>query len=321
MKKLLSVFMAVALLLTVTVVAFAAGTGLQAQVQEIGVHTVSVTISADSGGLKNSRIVYTYPEGLELISATSLLPKDEGITDLDISDGEISFAFAAYDTLRGTALLELVFTGEGGKNYSTNLTLPETGECQGVLVSVPYRFRDVTDSNVWYYDAVYSVYGDGIMSGVGDDRFAPNAQLNRATVATVLYRMCGSPAVTGSSPFTDVAEDMWYTDAIVWANEKGIVNGYGNGLFAPGKAVTREEMAAMIYRFWQYQGGAAVEDTSALNAFADAGEVAPWAAEAMAWCVSRDVINGVSTTSLSPKTGATRAQVAQILTNYQSVVV
>ncbi len=322
MKKLLSVLMAVALILSLATAVFAAGTGLQVEVREIDVNTVSVIISADSNGLKNSRMVYTYPQGMELVSATALLPEGQGITDLDTAvAGTVSFAWAAYDTQTAQGLLELVFTGGNGKSYETTLTLPETGESETVQVHVPYRFSDVTDSGKWYYDAVYTVFDLGIMDGVGGNRFAPDAQLNRATVATVLYRANGSPAVTGDIPFTDVAADTWYTDAIIWASQNGIVNGYGDGIFAPGKAVTREEMAAMIYRYWQYQGGAAVEDTSALAGFADGAEVAPWAREAMAWCVEKQVINGLSRTILSPKTGATRAQVAQILVNYQQVVV
>lgn len=322
MKKLLSVLMAVALILSLAPAVFAAGTGLQAEVREIDVNTVSVTISLGGNGLKNSRMVYTYPEGMELVSTSILLPEDQGITDLDTSKaGTVSFAWAAYDTQTAQGLLELVFTGDNGASYETTLAQPETGVTETVTVSVPYRFSDVTDPERWYYDAVYRVYALDIMDGVGHDLFAPGTQLNRATVTTVLYRLSGSPTVKGSSPFTDVPAGTWYTDAIVWASQNGIVNGYGDGIFAPGKAVTREEMAAMIYRYWQHQGGDAVEDTSALNGFADATQVASWARDAMAWCVEKDVINGTSETQLSPKTGATRAQVAQIVVNYQSVIV
>lgn len=320
MKKLYSLLLALALVLSLCTVAMAAGDGgFTVKTQETAVNTIRVTICADAVGLKNSRIVFTYPQSLTLVCAQGKLPEDAGISDLDASAaGTVSFAWAAYDLQKETELLELVFTGHSG-TYEATLETPETGRSQTVSLTVPYRFRDVQDPQQWYYDAVYGVYELGLMDGVGGDMFAPHNSLNRATVVTVLHRLAGSPAATGANPFTDVPDNTWYTDAIRWASEAGVVEGYGDGCFAPGRAVTRQEMAVMFCRFRQHQGGDTEADTAVLEEFRDAGTVASWAADAMAWAVEAGIINGMPGSILEPRGGATRAQVAKVLLNYQAL--
>lgn len=105
----------------------------------------------------------------------------------------------------------------------------------------------------WYFAPIYQVYEAGLMNGVGQDLFAPNKTLNRATLVTVLYRMAGSPAVQGSGYFSDVPANSWYTEAVTWAAQNGVAKGYGQGIFAPGRAITRQEMVTMVFRFWQLQ--------------------------------------------------------------------
>lgn len=320
MKKLCSMLLALVLVFSLCTTAMAAENGgFTVETKAVGLNTISVTISADADGLKNSRIVFSWPEGLTLVSVESKLPADAGITDLDTSKaGSVSFAWAAYDTQKETALLELVFTGANGESFEATLQTPENGGSQSVTLSVPYRFRDVMDPEAWYYDAVYAVYDMGLMEGVGSNLFAPQLTLSRATVVTVLYRLAGSPEVSGENVFTDVADSAWYTDAVKWASESGVVKGYGNGTFAPDKAVTRQELAAMFYRFRAYEGGDVTVDADALAAYNDADQVASWAKNAMSWAVSNGVLKGMPGKLLKPEDNATRAQMAQILLNNEN---
>lgn len=174
-------------------------------------------------------------------------------------------------------------------------------------------FTDVA-SGAWYYDAVSFVYKRGLMSGTGDNLFSPNVTTSRGMIVTILYRLDGSPSAS-SAGFTDVTSGQWYTDAVNWAAANDIVAGYGNGLFGPNDTVTREQMAVILYRYAQYKG----YDTSAsnsLNGYTDVGGVSSWALTAMQWANAEGLINGTSSTTLSPTSGATRAEVAQILMRF-----
>ena len=174
-------------------------------------------------------------------------------------------------------------------------------------------FTDVA-SGAWYYDAVSFVYKRGLMSGTGDNLFSPNVTTSRGMIVTILYRLDGSPSAS-SAGFTDVTSGQWYTDAVNWAAANDIVAGYGNGLFGPNDTVTREQMAVILYRYAQYKG----YDTSAsnsLNGYTDVGGVSSWALTAMQWANAEGLINGTSSTTLSPTSGATRAEVAQILLRF-----
>ena len=174
-------------------------------------------------------------------------------------------------------------------------------------------FTDVA-SGAWYYDAVSFVYKRGLMAGTGDNLFSPNVTTSRGMIVTILYRLDGSPSAS-SAGFTDVTSGQWYTDAVNWAAANDIVAGYGNGLFGPNDTVTREQMAVILYRYAQYKG----YDTSAsnsLNGYTDVGGVSSWALTAMQWANAEGLINGTSSTTLSPTSGATRAEVAQILMRF-----
>ena len=173
-------------------------------------------------------------------------------------------------------------------------------------------FTDVKGS-AWYYDAVKFVYDNGFMDGVGDNKFNPNGTLTRAMIAQVLYNLEGE---TSSYPtvFDDVAKSAWYADAVNWAAASGIVEGKGNNKFDPNAAITRQEMAAILYRYSELKGYD-VSDVDSLAAFTDADKVASWAKEPMGWAVENYVINGKGNGKLDPTGTATRAEVAQILMN------
>ena len=192
-----------------------------------------------------------------------------------------------------------ILPGIIGGNTGSNIKLP---------------FGDVTVSD-WFYDDVRYVYANGIMDGTSSDRFAPNAPLTRAMIVTILYRMAGSPSVSGSSDFTDVAAGKWFAKAVAWAAANGIVNGYGSGLFGPNDPVTREQLAAILYRYAVYGGMTAVTLEENLGSFADTAQLSAYAIQAMNWAVGQGLING-SGSNLVPKAQATRAQVAAIIHRY-----
>ncbi len=171
-------------------------------------------------------------------------------------------------------------------------------------------FTDVSTSD-WFYSDVMFVYENGLFSGTDSRSFSPNASMTRAMLVTVLYRLEGEPAGTGSSSFSDVSSGSYYEKAVAWAAANGIVTGTGSTSFSPDAKVTREQLAAILYRYAQYKK----LDTDAgakLDSFSDAGNVSGYASEALSWAVSEGLINGASG-RLMPKGDATRAQVAAIL--------
>ena len=172
-------------------------------------------------------------------------------------------------------------------------------------------FTDVTKGD-WFYDAVQYVYDKGMMNGVDGGRFAPNAATSQAMIVTILYRLENEPAVSGKSPFTDVAAGQWYTNAVAWAAANGIVTGTTDTTFAPNGNITREQMAAILYRYASYKG-LDVSRQADLSGYADASAISAYAKQAMAWANGQGLITGVTATTLNPGGNAVRAQAATIL--------
>ena len=175
---------------------------------------------------------------------------------------------------------------------------------------VKLPFTDVSTSD-WFYDDVAFVYKNGLFSGTDSRSFSPNASMTRAMLVTVLYRLEGEPTVTGRSSFTDVRSGAYYEKAVIWAAANGIVTGTDSTSFSPDAKVTREQLAAILYRYAQYRK-LDTDASAKLNSFTDAGSVSAYASEALGWAVSEGLINGASG-KLMPKGDATRAQVAAIL--------
>ena len=169
------------------------------------------------------------------------------------------------------------------------------------------------DAQGWYHEGVCYVLRNGLMKGKAEGIFAPAANLNRAELVTVLYRMAGSPGVDGlENPFIDVEAGSWYADAVIWAAGNGIVNGVSAELFAPGRDINREQIAAILYR---YAKAEPVEEDH-LGSFADADAVSSYAVDAMNWAVANGLINGMGGGTLSPAASANRAQIAMILMRF-----
>ena len=175
---------------------------------------------------------------------------------------------------------------------------------------VKLPFTDVSTSN-WFYDDVAFVYKNGLFSGTDSRSFSPNASMTRAMLVTVLYRLEGEPTVTGRSSFTDVRSGAYYEKSVIWAAANGIVTGTDSTSFSPDAKVTREQLAAILYRYAQYRK-LDTDASAKLNSFTDADSVSAYASEALGWAVSEGLINGASG-KLMPKGDATRAQVAAIL--------
>ena len=139
--------------------------------------------------------------------------------------------------------------------------------------------------------------------------------MTRGMFASILYHLAGSPDVSSENEFSDVAENAYYSDAVAWVNANGIAGGYGNGNFGPNDALTREQLAAILYRYAQY-AGCDVAQKSDLSVFTDAGQISAYAAGALSWVNAAGIVNGTSATTLSPKVTATRAQTAVFLMRF-----
>ena len=173
-------------------------------------------------------------------------------------------------------------------------------------------FTDVKEGD-WFYDEVLYVYENGLMNGVGDNRFAPNSATTRGMLVTILYRLEGEPDVTGEAGFSDVG-DTWYTDAVIWAAANDIVNGIGDNQFGPENTLTREQLVTMLYRYAQNKGYD-VTASADLSGYPDAGQIQSWAQEAMTWAVAEGIVEGMDG-NLNPAGSATRAQIATILMRF-----
>ena len=171
-------------------------------------------------------------------------------------------------------------------------------------------FTDVRESD-WFYEDVAFAYENGLFAGTSDTTFSPNASMTRAMLVTVLYRLEGQPAVNGRSGFSDVQYNGYYEDAVTWAADNGIVNGTSASTFSPNANVTREQMAAILYRYAQYKKYNTAA-SSGLNGFTDHASVSGYAAASLEWAVAEKLVNG-SNGKLMPTGNATRAQVAAIL--------
>ena len=180
-------------------------------------------------------------------------------------------------------------------------------------------FTDVKSGD-WFYEAVQYVYDKGMMTGVSADRFAPASTTTRGMIVTILYRLENEPAVSGGSAFTDVESGAWYADAVAWAAANDIVNGTSATTFAPNSPITREQMAAILYRYAAYKGYD-VSQKADLSGYTDATSISGYAKDALAWANAQKLITGVTDTTLNPQGSATRAQVATILMRLCETVV
>lgn len=216
-------------------------------------------------------------------------------------DGSISAVGGAYDAGQQTYAFDVV---------------------NGVTAIARFPFTDVA-AGTWYYGAAAYAYNNGLFAGMTPTTFAPNATMTRAMLVSVLWRLAGAPAPKAPNTFVDVPDGAWYTDAVTWAAENGVVSGIGGSRFDPSGFVTREQTAEILYNY-AHSKGYDVSARADLTAFPDAGSVSGWAEEALSWANAAGLINGTvrdGQTILDPQGSASRAQVAMILMNYVEHVV
>lgn len=253
--------------------------------------TVRVSPSRASRGTTVT-ITVTPDEGYELESLTVLDSRDNEISLTDKGDGKYTFTMPA-----GRVTVEASFAK---------------------IAPEPLPFGDVDDGD-WFADAVRFVYANGMMNGVSETDFAPHAATSRSMIVTILYRMEGEPVVDYAMDFTDVASDAYYTEAVRWAASKGIVGGYGNGLFGANDDVTREQLAAILYRYAACQGYD-VSQRADLSGFGDASSISGYAQEALSWAHAQGLVLGFEDGSLRPQGTASRAQIAAVLMRFLAAV-
>ena len=245
--------------------------------------------------------------GRGLLDSDNLLYIAQGTAE---ADGTLRFPVRWTETGAFAGLF-----GQGGGTLAA-LACDGTG-CPGS------RFVDMPRPGNWAHAGIDFALSNGLFNGTSATTFAPRGDMTRAMLVTVLWRLDGTPAPAGENGFSDVPAGKWYTKAVTWAAENGVVNGVGSGRFDPEGRVTREQIAAILFRYAQKKGC----DTAAraeLAVFPDGGDVSRYAREALSWANAAGLVNGTNTPQgvrLDPKGNATRAQVATILMRYVRNVV
>ena len=256
---------------------------------------------------KGSVITVQDADGKTLYTATALGSMSSVIfSSSDIKEGE-TYTVLVDGASVGTATAKLGTSTSDGGSFAPGQN--QNGGAQPGGVS---GFADVPQDN-WFADAVKYVSENKLMNGTSTTAFSPNENMSRAMLATVLYRMSGETAEAGSS-FGDVSSSAYYAAAVNWASSKGIVNGTGANAFAPNASITREQLAAMLYR---YAGEPSV--SADLSAYTDAVSISPYAEKAVEWCVAKGILNGKSATRLAPQDTATRAECAAMLQRFAAL--
>lgn len=266
--------------------------------------------SGSSGGSVSTTYTLTFETNGG--SAVSKVTKNKG-TSIDL---------AQYAPTKSGATFEGWYADKGLTKKITSVKLDANTTVYAKWTEAPVSglpFGDVKSAD-WFYNDVKYVYEKGMMAGTAADVFAPNATTTRAMIVTILYRLEGSPAVTGTSAFVDVPAGQWYTDAVNWAAANQIVNGTSATTFAPNASITREQMAAILYRYAQYKGYDVTKKAD-LSGYSDNSQVSAYAKDALAWANAAKLINGVTNTTLAPQGNATRAQVSAILHRFCDGVV
>ena len=264
--------------------------------------TYSITLPSrvTGGELKLSR---RYAEKGETVTLTAIPDEGYELDTLTITDSKGK---------------EIELTHKGGNEYTFEMPAGRVEiEVSFREIEVELPFTDVPEG-AWYADAAAYVYEHGLMAGTSATTFAPDVTTSRAMIATILWRMAGSPVVNYAMNYTDVTQGQWCSEAIRWATSEGIVGGYGNGLFGTNDPITREQFAAMLYRFAQEQGyDVSIGENTNILSYTDVADLSEYAIPATQWAVGAGVINGTGDGStLSPQGQATRAQAAVMLMRF-----
>lgn len=298
-------------------------TALGSAAQADGMASISIA-SADKSSLTDAQRKYLPKNGTILNISAQVHPKNGTATRIHALNGTASVS-VAYSLKSGENAAHLVayYLAEDGSfeklpviyDAATGKATFKTTHFSTFVITHEYS-SDFSDVNLrkWFYNEVNTALENGWFKGLTATRFGPDDGMTRAMLVQVLYRMSGSKAAS-TAQFTDVADGKWYAEAIAWASENGIVNGFTDGRFQPDTLITRQQLAAILYRYDTYRGHTP-QGSAALDGYADAASVESWAAEAMSWANGNGLVTGVTPTTLVPNGTATRAQVAVILSRY-----
>lgn len=303
-----------------------AGTAPTSSEPQVTTSTVTFQLHTDTDVWIRPTIVYDQPDGTTAMDVFRQVLTANGYTYE--AKGSYVQAIIRPD---GTRVAEFSKGQNSGWLFRVNDDFPDVamdeyqlqdGDVIEVLFTADYLqepgmllpFTDVSWDH-WAYSAVKRVYTRSLMVGVSDTSFAPDQALSRAMLASVLYRLAGEPAVTAENPFTDVPADRWYTDAVIWAAENGIVVGCGDGTFRPNAPATRAQTAVMLYAYANF-AGRNTSQRADLSAFADAADVPSWALAEMQWANAAQLILGRDGKLLAPNAETTRAEIASILSTF-----
>ena len=275
------------------------------------------TPGGGSGGVSTYAITVEDSENGEVESSRTRAARGDTVTLTVTPDEGYELDTLTVTDSKGE---ELELTNKGGGKYTFEMP---SGKVTVEAEFVPEEaeklpFTDVPEDE-WYYDAVAYAYENGWMNGTTSTTFAPGSTTSRAMIVTILHRIEGLPSIQESGAFLDVPLDAWYADAVAWAAEHGIVEGYSDTAFGPNDPITREQLAAILYRYAQYKG----YDVSAkadLSKFTDVDEISGYALEPLQWANAEGLINGKGNGVLDPKGQATRAEAAAILMRFNEVV-
>ena len=294
------------------------------------------TLSADT--IAQESVLESRPELKEelpgLLSIYDISVRQNGET-LEIKDNPMTVKIPLNDHLKGYKYYQAVYLGDPLERFDAvvegDFLVFETDHLSQYAIlgsNTPFEtsekptdpdelpFQDVRNGD-WFYDSVIYVYGHGLMTGLNDTTFGPGEPLARAQLAVILYRLSGSPEVTYEDIFPDVPDGQWYTDAVIWAQEKGIVTGYSDsGTFKPGNNINRQEITTMMYRYAKYQGYS-LEGGADYSSYPDAANVQEFAKDSMSWAVGNGIVTGKENpTRLDPLGNTARAECATIMMRF-----
>ncbi len=248
-------------------------------------------------------------------------PKSLTVTVTDTSGRVYEPESGTLDYLLPEGNYTFTFSGDGYYTSAQTVTIA-AARAQIVTADVSQRlsFSDVSSAD-WFYEDVFNVYSSGLMGGVSDTSFAPNQPVTRAMAATIIYRLAGEPDMPEANwgyPYADVDANSWYATAVYWARLNKIVNGTSDDAFSPNAPVTREQLAAMLYRYAAF-AGMDTSDKGGYRSFADAKSVSAWAVSAASWASERGIITGTDGNRFDPQGSATRVQLAAMLVRFQAL--
>ncbi|MPM08903.1 hypothetical protein SDC9_55219 [bioreactor metagenome] len=285
----------------------AAGNSVTITVEEVDVSTLSQQVQDKVG---DAYVI-------------DLTVKSSGSTISDFAGGTATVRIPVPDTMDGESMRVVYLADDGSLVEVTGSVVTiggieyyefTTGHFSRYALVVAPPFTDVA-VNDWFYRSVDYVYTNGLMNGMSDTIFNPNGTTTRAMLVTVLWRLAGEPAAVGSSGFSDVAAGTWYSEAVAWAAENGIVSGIGGSLFAPNDSITREQLAVIFCNYARFKG-VDVSASGDMTQFTDSAVISSWASGAVKWAVSAGLISGKGNGILDPTGTATRAEIATILMRF-----